>query len=540
MLTPNPLNAIPPSSRGATLAVCGLLVLAVGLVFGQTACFSFVDFDNDQYVYANPTVCHGLTLAGARWAFTTSHMSTWHPLTWLSLLLECRLFRLNAGAYHVSNAVLHAAAAGLLFLALRRMTLRLWPSALAAAVFAIHPLRAESVAWITERKDVLAGLFFALTLLAYERYARRRSSWGRYAAVMLFFALGLLSKSIVVTVPFVLLLLDYWPLGRLSAPTSPLDSRGRVRSAVISEKLPLLALAGLAIALTLWAQGVALSPNEHFGFLWRLRYVPVVYVTYLARLFWPAGLAVLYPRPGLDLPLWQTCDSLALLLAVTALALMLRRRCPYLLVGWLWYLGMSVPIIGFLQFGVAAVADRFTYLPEIGLAIALAFGAADAFGRLRPAWDPRIDRVQEGTVPIFVSAKMGLSPSTAKFSPQAQTSVPAVHERPVPRVFRRGGAIRPPRMLRAGRAAGGPARVRMAADRVLARQRNALEAGAGLHVGKLHRAQQPGLAPRRSRADHRGHATISRGHRVGSRLSGCPFESRLRADPTGSVRGGRG
>ena len=257
MPIPNPQSPIPPScDRRATLAVCGLLVLAVGLVFGQTARFSFVDFDDDQYVYANSMVCHGLTAAGVRWAFTTSQMSTWHPLTWLSLMLECRLFRLNAGAYHVTSALLHAATAVLLFVALRRMMRgtgsasgTLWPSALAAAVFAVHPLRAESVAWVTERKDVLAGLFFALTLLAYERDARRPFSLGRYAAVMLWFALGLLSKSIVVTVPFLLLLLDYWPLGRLSGRVRRGESkkegrggegeRGRSRCKLSFPRLPL-------------------------------------------------------------------------------------------------------------------------------------------------------------------------------------------------------------------------------------------------------------------------------------------------------------
>ena len=222
----SPGDAFPASPRFWThntytvAAVCGFLLLAVALVFGQTVGHEFVNYDDNQYVYENPQVAQGLTARGIAWAFTTVHASNWHPLTWLSHMLDCQLYGLNAGGHHLTNVLLHAATAILLFLVLRRMTGDLWPSAFVAAVFAIHPLRVESVAWVAERKDVLSGLFFMLTLGAYVGYARRPFSLGRYLAVVLLFALGLMAKPMLVTLPFVLLLLDYWPLGRIGLPAA--------------------------------------------------------------------------------------------------------------------------------------------------------------------------------------------------------------------------------------------------------------------------------------------------------------------------------
>jgi tetratricopeptide (TPR) repeat protein len=391
---PRPAHGFWTSERLCLLTVCGLLTLAVALTFAQTAGFAFINLDDGDYVFGNPKVSGGLSWDGIGWAFTKSHMENWHPLTWISLMLDCNLYGLNPAGHHLTNVVLQAAVAVLLFLVLRAMTGRLWPSALVAALFAIHPLRAESVAWVTERKDVLSGLFFVLCLGAYTSYARRPFSFARYSAVLLFAALGLLSKAIVVTLPFLLLLLDYWPLGRFAgikprSSIAPSPARSPIAASparspiaafwrLVAEKLPLLLLSVLAMGLTVWAQHAAIEAGRQYGFWWRVRYVPIAYVTYLAQFFWPAGLAGLYPRPSFDVPLWQTCGAVALLAGISAAALIWRRRRPYLAVGWLWFLGMSVPVIGIVQLGTAAVADRNTYLTQIGLAIAIVWGAADA------------------------------------------------------------------------------------------------------------------------------------------------------------------
>ncbi len=386
-------------ARWQVLAVGGLLLLAVGLVFGQTVRHEFVNFDDDWCVYdKNPQVARGLTAPGIVWAFTQNHNANWHPLTWISLMLDCQFYGLNAGGFHLTNVLLHAATAVLLFVVLRAMTGRAWPSALAAALFAVHPLRVESVAWVAERKDVLSGLFFVLTLGAYLGYVRHRFSWGRYLAVMVFFAVGLMAKPMLVTLPFVLLLLDYWPLGRMSdSPflhrTTPHGNRGAfVRDASFSktelgrfsfpwrlvlEKLPLLALVLVSCVLTVWAQREALASIECLPLWWRIGNTSISYVAYLGQFFYPAGLAVFYPRMGLELAIWKVFAASLVLLGITAAALVCRRRCPYLFVGWLWYLGMMVPVIGLVQVGSQTMADRYTYLPQIGLCIALVWGVAD-------------------------------------------------------------------------------------------------------------------------------------------------------------------
>ena len=393
-----PVAASGARARWRVLAICSLLLLAVGLVFGQTIRHEFVNYDDGEYVYENPPVAHGLTAQGIAWAFTHSHSANWHPLTWISLMLDCQFYGLNAGGYHLTNVLLHAATAVLLFLVLRAMTGRMWPSALAAALFAVHPLRVESVAWVTERKDVLSGLFFVLTLGAYVGYVRHRFSWVRYLAVMVVFALGLMAKPLLVTLPFVLLLLDYWPLRRMS--DGPLLNRmsphgnggafagdasfsktelGRFSFPwrLVLEKVPLLALVLISCVLTVWAQREALESIEHFPLWWRMGNAAVSYVVYLGQFFCPLGLAVLYPRLDLDLPLWKVFGAVLVLMAITVAVVLWRRRCPYLLIGWFWYLGMLVPVIGLVQVGCAAVADRFTYLPQIGLCIALVWGVAD-------------------------------------------------------------------------------------------------------------------------------------------------------------------
>ena len=368
------------------LAVCGLLLAAVALVFGQTVRHEFLNFDDNDYVYANSQVSRGLTASGAVWAFTQGSQASWIPLTWLSLMADCSLYDLHAGGHHLTNLLLHAAAAMLLFLVLRRMTDCLWPSAFVAALFAVHPLRAESVAWVTERKDVLSGLFFMLTLWAYVGYARHRFSPARYALLVALFALGLMAKPMLVTLPFVLLLLDYWPLGRLGANGGKhASSRFVAPWRLVIEKIPLLVIAGGDCLLTILIQDHTLVSGERLPLWWRMGNAAIACVSYLGQFFYPAGLAVVYPRLGLDLPWWKVGAAFSILAVITTAAFLGRRKCPYLLVGWLWYLGMLVPVIGLLQVGGVSVADRFTYLPQIGLAVALVWGAAD----LCRAWPHR-------------------------------------------------------------------------------------------------------------------------------------------------------
>ena len=356
--------------------VCGFLLLAVGLVFVQTARHEFVNCDDNQYVYQNPHLALGWTPAGMAWAMSERAVY-WGPLTWLSLMLDQQVYGPSAGGYHVTNLLLHAVAAVLLFLVLRALTGRTWPSAMAAALFAVHPLRVESVAWVTERKDVLSGVFFMATLGAYLWYVRRPFSLGRYLLLAAVFTLGLTAKLMLITLPLVLLLLDYWPLGRIS--------RGSWKRLVM-EKLPLLAPVVVGCAITLVAQRPSLASAETVPWWWRLGSAPVSYVAYIGQFFYAVGLAVLRPRSP-ELPAWQVFAALVLLLGVTAAAWAVRRRLPYLLVGWLWYLAMLLPVSGAVQFGAQAVADRFTYLPQIGLGIVLAWGVADVcrgWPRIRP------------------------------------------------------------------------------------------------------------------------------------------------------------
>ena len=358
------------------LAICILLPAMVWLVFGQTLHFGFVNFDDPEYVYKNGVVCRGLTLDGVHWAFTHSHAGNWHPLTSLSHMLDCQIYGLSAGGHHFTNVLLHTASVILLFLVLRNMTGTLWSSALVAAVFAVHPLRAESVAWVSERKDVLSGLFFMLTLGAYARYARQPESTECYLTVVGLFALGLMAKPMLVTVPFVLLLLDYWPLQRFAA--SPVKWFGIPRRLIL-EKIPLVALAVLDCAITLMVQKRSIQPAETLPLPWCLANALNSYTIYLEQLFYPVGLAAYYPHndPTNGWDPWKIILSLTLLAGISAVVFRERHRRPYLLVGWLWYLGMLLPVIGLVQAGTQAHADRYTYLPHIGLLILLVWGGAE-------------------------------------------------------------------------------------------------------------------------------------------------------------------
>jgi protein O-mannosyl-transferase len=366
--------ALPKTSRRwVTVCVCTFLLALTWIVFGQTLWHDFINYDDPRYVYENTKITGGLSLSGIAWAFTHIHSMNWHPLTTISHMLDCQLYGLKAGAHHFTNVLLHSIAAILLFLTLQYMTEAFWRSAFVAAVFAIHPLRVESVAWIAERKDVLSGVFFMLTLLAYVHYARAPSIW-RYLMVVFGFALGLMSKPMLVTLPFVLLLLDHWPLGRIREEGSNV---GRQLFKLAVEKIPLIVLSAVSSVVTFVAQKGAVGETEQLSVLARINNAVVSYVAYIWQTLWPMRLAVFYPHPENRLLLWEIIASLLLLICLTVLAIALRKQRPYLITGWLWYLGMLVPVIGFVQVGWQGRADRYTYLPQIGLYIAVTWAVAD-------------------------------------------------------------------------------------------------------------------------------------------------------------------
>lgn len=363
-------------SDNVTVAVSVALVALSCLVFGQARAFPFINYDDPGYVTENPNIAAGLSGRGLVWAFTHAHGGNFHPLTTLSHMLDCQLFELDPAAPHIINVLLHSASAVLLFLVFRRMTGALWRSAFVATVFAVHPLRVESVVWISERKDVLSGVAFMLTLAAYLHYVRARS-FARYLAVCISLAAGLLAKPMVVTTPIVLLLLDYWPLKRMP------DARTIWQRCL--EKIPLFLLAAGAGVATIIAQAHmhAVETSEALPFSWRLGNAAVSYVIYLREIFWPAGLAVFYPHPENRLSVAAIIASCAVLALITIGAMMLRKRSPYLLTGWLWYLLMLAPVIGILQVGLQGHADRYTYLPGIGIAVCVAWAAVDLIGDWR-------------------------------------------------------------------------------------------------------------------------------------------------------------
>ena len=363
-----------PAKSGVTdLLVCVGLMAVTWAVFAQTLTHDFVNFDDHVYVYENPLVIRGLSTEGIISAFTHTHARNWHPLTTISHMLDCQLYGLKAGGHHFTNVILHTISVLLLFLVLKQMTEALWQSVFVATLFAIHPLHVESVAWIAERKDVLSAMFFMLTLAAYARYVRAPSAC-RYLLVALLFAFGLMSKPMLVTVPFLLLLLDYWPLGRIGTHRS--EVRRRLPT-LIMEKIPLFALSTFSCMATLSAQRQGPSAIDQLPFLWRLENTFVTYVTYIWQMLWPSRLAVFYPHPNGGLTLVQLIASITLLVATSLIVISLRRTKPYLVTGWFWYLGMLVPVIGLVQVGEQAHADRYTYLPQIGLYILVAWTIGD-------------------------------------------------------------------------------------------------------------------------------------------------------------------
>jgi tetratricopeptide (TPR) repeat protein len=414
------LSGAGPAKGGPALPwlVSAGLALLVLAVYARVAGHGFVNLDDAHYVSDNPRVLRGLTWEGVAWAFGTFQLANWHPLTWLSHMADVELFGLDPGRHHLVSVAFHAACTVLVFLVLRAATGATWRSAAVAALFGVHPLHVESVAWVSERKDVLSTLLGLLALAAWIRYVRRPSP-GRYLPVAFAFALSLLAKPMLVTLPFLLLLLDFWPLGRLgarfgpgpaarggsgqghAAASAPESGKGRLAvptassprsggiglGALLLEKAPLLALSAASSAVT-WvaqSQGGATTAMESVPIASRVANAAVAYGFYLAKTFWPSGLAAFYPHPAIaggGHPWWQVAGSLLLLAALSALALWRWRTQPWLAVGWLWYLGTLVPVIGLVQVGAQAAADRYTYVPLVGIFVAVVWAACELLDRL--------------------------------------------------------------------------------------------------------------------------------------------------------------
>ena len=357
-------------------SICIYLVLALTTtaVFYQVCTYDFVNYDDFMYVYKNPNIQAGITLKAIKWALTVGYASNWHPLTWLSHMLDWQLFGPKAGGHHLTNLIFHIANTLLLFIVLKQMTHRLWPSAFVAALFALHPLHVESVAWVAERKDVLSTFFWMLTMWAYVRFVGRPKI-ASYLLVVVFLALGLMSKPMLVTLPFVLLLLDYWPLSRLSQKHGKAGTKCSL-SYLLIEKIPLFAivLASCIVTFIVQEKGGAMPTTKNYDFFIRLANASISYLQYIIKMIWPARLAMFYPHPGQNVSILYAVISAALLLAVTILILRFAANRRYLVTGWFWYLGTLVPVIGLVQVGDQAFADRYSYVTLTGLFIIIAWG----------------------------------------------------------------------------------------------------------------------------------------------------------------------
>jgi protein O-mannosyl-transferase len=399
-ISPTVVSHLPRFGSAAFLSLWLALCTVLGLWTVRQN--EFVNYDDPDYVTSNSQVQGGVTWDNLRWAFTTGHASNWHPLTWVSHMLDCQWFGQQASAHHTVNLLLHSLNTVLLFLVLRRMTRGHWQSAFVAALFALHPLHVESVAWISERKDVLSTLFLLLTLGFYGVYVEgvrvgggktsqvsslrygRLQVCATYGGALVCFALGLMSKPMLVTTPFLLLLIDYWPLRRLQSNEAAFDP-GRALRLVI-EKLPFLALSLASSVVTFLVQqsGGAVSTSLTMG--QRLGNALVSYVRYIAKMIWPSDLSVLYPHPG-AWPIWAVLGAGALLAGISVVAILWARRRPYFIVGWLWFLGTLVPVIGLVQVGIQSMADRYSYVPLIGLFIIVAWGVPE--GLPQASWRSR-------------------------------------------------------------------------------------------------------------------------------------------------------
>lgn len=356
-------------------AGCLLLFILVFAVFGRTLGHGFSNYDDSDCTFGNPAIVKGITVEGVKWAFTHSVNANWLPVTTLSHMVDCQLYGINPHGHHFTNVLIHALTAALLFLTLNRLINAQWRSLFVAAVFAIHPLRAESVAWIAERKDLLSGLFFVLTLLGYTHYCRTPDKTRRrklYALTLLAFAFGLMSKPMLVTVPVVLLIVDFWPLQRLQANNW---------KQLVAEKIPFAVLSAIVAGITLLTQKSAESSLELLNPVWRLANAAISYIIYIRQLFIPTGLSVFYVNRGPKTSLTLTAICALVLVILSIFAWRQRKDRPYFFAGWLWYLTMLIPVIGIVQVGSQAHADRYTYLPQIGLCIAVVWITAEFASR---------------------------------------------------------------------------------------------------------------------------------------------------------------
>jgi len=390
-----------PPQKNQIILICLFLSITTLIAFWQLKDNDFVNYDDYKYIVDNPHVKEGFDASTVAWAFTNYHVGHWHPLTWLSFILDYKLYGLNPSGYHLTNLFLHVINTLLLFLLFTGMTQAVWQSAAVAALFAIHPLHVESVAWVVERKDVLSTLFFILAMISYAGYVKRQKVQ-LYIVTLLLFIFGLMCKPMLVTLPFVLLLLDYWPLRRFKlgssdkvAPSAELTS-GKQSSKkkktkkqtvevtvnysslphLVKEKIPFFILSALSSLITVLAARHTMSDFELMPLGTRISNAVVSYVIYMWKMVWPQNLAVLYPYTDV-LPLWEVLLAGLLLLCITGVAVHYMKQAPYLIVGWLWFLGTLVPVIGLLQVGIQAYADRYTYIPLIGLFMILAWGIAD-------------------------------------------------------------------------------------------------------------------------------------------------------------------
>ena len=371
-----------------TLTIALLLALATVLVFARVGGHEFLSYDDDLYITENRMVQQGLSWSGLMWAFTTMYASNWHPLTWLSHMLDVHLFGFRPVGHHLVSVLFHATNTVLLFLVLLKMTGAQWRSAFVAALFALHPLHVESVAWVAERKDVLSGFFGLLTIWAYVRYVERPGVL-RYMFVAAVLALGLLSKPMLVTMPFLLLLLDYWPLGRMSGRFHIIPESGPAGLPVpllrlLAEKIPLFALCAASGVVTVVAQkrGEAMA-DLSLGLGLRLANATVGYLRYIGKILWPGALSVFYPHPGAGIPVWQAVGSFFVLALLTTFVLLRVRQSPWLAVGWFWFIGSLVPVIGLVQVGAQSIADRYTYIPLVGIFVMVAWGGQELLNRWR-------------------------------------------------------------------------------------------------------------------------------------------------------------
>lgn len=365
------------SERRKTVYTCAFLALATGLLYWRTVGYEFIVVDDHKYVYQNNVVQKGLTWEGIKWAFTSMHASNWHPLTWISHMLDVSIYGLFAGGHHLTNGLFHIANTILLFLALKQLTGKFWPSALVAALFAWHPTHVESVAWVCERKDLLSTFFMVLTLWTYGRYVAKPTP-GKYFAALILFAMGLMSKPMLVTLPCVLLLLDYWPLNRLRLPSMNGDKNegGVPWTKLVLEKIPFFALSAASCLITVLAQRGAMQTLQRNPLSSRAVNALTAYGRYLEEAVLPTHLSVFYPLP-VTKPWGLFAASAVLLVLCSILIFRQRFRAPWLVVGWLWFLGTLVPVIDLVQVGIQSMADRYTYIPYIGLFIMVAWSTAD-------------------------------------------------------------------------------------------------------------------------------------------------------------------